>query len=408
MKKHLFILLVCSLSISAFCQTNDYVFYTSNNDKFTLYLNNVKQNTTANNNVKATNISGKNVAIRVDFERSGVPDFKRTLAISETNKEVKIQLVKGREDIYSMKIISKTARIVASPASSSSSAFPNTETREEQDKHGNHNNGHGNNHNNNGHGNNGYGNNHNNGGYGNNGHGNNHGNAYNNQPGVSDNSRCNIAMRQSDFNTFRNQISARPFDNTRLTVAKQACMHNCLTADQIANICRLFSYESTRLNFAKYAYDYCYDRYRYFLVGRAFVNSASVDELNRYISSRYQVTAPNHNPYGNNGGYIQCDNPYCRYFMNDYDFNDLRNMINNTPYSSTKMTIAKQACSSNCMSSEQIREICRLFSFDSDRLEYAKFAYDYCYDRRNYYKVNEVFAFSYSINELNRYISNRN
>ena len=91
--------------------------------------------------------------------------------------------------------------------------------------------------------------------------------------------------------------------------------------------------------------------------------------------------------------------------MSDQDFSELRKMINNTPYSSTKMTIAKQACMATCISAEQVREICRLFSFDSDRLTFAKFAFDHCYDRRNYFKVNEVFTFTSSVEELNRYIN---
>ena len=191
-----------------------------------------------------------------------------------------------------------------------------------------------------------------------------------------------------------------------MTVAKQACRYNCMTSDQIRDLCKEFSYESSRLDFAKYAFDYCYDRYRYYIVGQAFTYSSSVDQLNRYITNQM---ASNQNPYGgyNNGGYgyFQSDNPDCHYIMTEPDFNDLCKMINNTPYSSTKMTIAKQACSITCISAEQVREICRLFSFDSDRLTFAKYAFDHCYDRRNYFKVNDVFTFTSSVNELNRYIN---
>ena len=35
----------------------------------------------------------------------------------------------------------------------------------------------------------------------------------------------------------------------------------------------------------------------------------------------------------------------------------------------------------------------------------AKYAFDHCYDRRNYFKVNDVFTFTSSVNELNRYIN---
>lgn len=414
--------ILCLLVLAGIAQNNDFVFYTDNGDKFTLYLNNVKQNATAATNVKAENISGKSISVRVVFERSGVPTFSRTMSVSSNDKEIKVQLVKGRENVYTMKTVSTTDRHHSSSNNNSTTVVKgNSGSNETKDNghggnggHGNNNGGHGNNnggHGNNGHGNGGHGNggygnnNHGNGGYGNGGYGNN--GYWNNGYGPTDNPRCHFPMQQNDFNSLRSQVRARYFDSSRMTVAKQACRYNCMTSDQIRDLCKEFAYESNRLDFAKYAFEYCYDRYRYYIVGQAFTYSSSVDQLNRYITNQM---ANYQQPYGgyNNGGYFQSDNPNCHYIMSDHDFSDLRQMINNTPYSSTKMTIAKQACSATCISAEQVREICRLFTFDSDRLTFAKYAYDHCYDRRNYFKVNEVFTFSSSVSELNRYINQHN
>ena len=409
--------ILCLLVLAGIAQNNDFVFYTDNGDKFTLYLNNVKQNATAATNVKAENISGKSISVRVVFERSGVPTFSRTMSVSSNDKEIKVQLVKGRENVYTMKTVSTTDRHHSSSNNNSTTVVKGSNgSNETKDNghggnggHGNNNGGHGNN--NGGHGNNGHGNGgHGNGGYGNNNHGNGgYGNNgyWNNGYGPTDNPRCHFPMQQNDFNSLRSQVRARYFDSSRMTVAKQACRYNCMTSDQIRDLCKEFAYESNRLDFAKYAFEYCYDRYRYYIVGQAFTYSSSVDQLNRYITNQM---ASYQQPYGgyNNGGYFQSDNPNCHYIMSDHDFSDLRQMINNTPYSSTKMTIAKQACSATCISAEQVREICRLFTFDSDRLTFAKYAYDHCYDRRNYFKVNEVFTFSSSVSELNRYINQHN
>lgn len=414
--------ILCLLVLAGIAQNNDFVFYTDNGDKFTLYLNNVKQNATAATNVKAENISGKSISVRVVFERSGVPTFSRTMSVSSNDKEIKVQLVKGRENVYTMKTVSTTDRHHSSSNNNSTTVVKGSNgSNETKDNghggnggHGNNNGGHGNNnggHGNNGHGNGGHGNggygnnNHGNGGYGNGGYGNN--GYWNNGYGPTDNPRCHFPMQQNDFNSLRSQVRARYFDSSRMTVAKQACRYNCMTSDQIRDLCKEFAYESNRLDFAKYAFEYCYDRYRYYIVGQAFTYSSSVDQLNRYITNQM---ANYQQPYGgyNNGGYFQSDNPNCHYIMSDHDFSDLRQMINNTPYSSTKMTIAKQACSATCISAEQVREICRLFTFDSDRLTFAKYAYDHCYDRRNYFKVNEVFTFSSSVSELNRYINQHN
>ncbi len=427
MKQIALFILLSLITILGLAQTNDFVFFTDNSDKFTLYINNEKQNTTAVNNVKAENISGKNVSVKIVFERSGVPTLNKTLSVNSDNKEIKIQLIKGREDVYSFKTISTTSRDSDKSSYDNNSVTKGNGSSETKDNghgnnnHGNHGNGnHGNG--NHGYGNNGYGNN----GYGNNGHGNNgYGNYGNNghgnvghpggypnvgypagQYGPSDNAYCHTPMNDNDFNYLRSSVKSKSFDSSRLTLAKQACKNNCMRAEQIAGLCKLFSYESSKLEFAKYAYEYCFDRRNYYKVGQAFSYSSSVDELNNFIFNHPINNIPPQGYYPQMPG-IQCDNANCRYFMSDADFSEMKRMINKTPFSSTKMSIAKQACTNNCMSAEQIREICRLFTFDSDRLTFAKYAFDYCYDRRNYYKVSDVFSFSSSITELNRYINDR-
>ena len=46
----------------------------------------------------------------------------------------------------------------------------------------------------------------------------------------------------------------------------------------------------------------------------------------------------------------------------------------------------------------------RLFNFEASKLDFAKFAYKYTYDQKNYYKVNDAFEFESSISELTTFI----
>ena len=48
-----------------------------------------------------------------------------------------------------------------------------------------------------------------------------------------------------------------------------------------------------------------------------------------------------------------------------------------------------------------------LFTFEDNRLQFAKFAYERTYDVGNYYKVNNAFTFENSMDELNEYIDSR-
>ncbi len=94
----------------------------------------------------------------------------------------------------------------------------------------------------------------------------------------------------------------------------------------------------------------------------------------------------------------------CPWPMSEQDFASAKQSINSKSFEDSKLTIAKQITSSNCLLCSQIKEIMGLFSFEDSRLEFAKFAYDYVYDLNNYYKLNDAFTFESSIEELDEYV----
>jgi hypothetical protein len=97
----------------------------------------------------------------------------------------------------------------------------------------------------------------------------------------------------------------------------------------------------------------------------------------------------------------------CPYPMTDLDFRDMKQSVASNSFEESKLNIAKQVASSNCLFSSEVKEIMELFSFESSRLEFAKFAYRYTFDVGNYYKVNGAFQFESSIEELNKYIDGK-
>lgn len=104
----------------------------------------------------------------------------------------------------------------------------------------------------------------------------------------------------------------------------------------------------------------------------------------------------------------ESDNHYkgCRgtMSMSANEFNNAVATIHKQSFSDTKVSTAKAICESNCLSSSQISSICKEFSFEDAKLDFAKYAYDKCTDPKNYFNVNNVFSFSSSVEELNEYI----
>ena len=93
--------------------------------------------------------------------------------------------------------------------------------------------------------------------------------------------------------------------------------------------------------------------------------------------------------------------------MKDKDFNDAVQVISSKAFESTKIDISKQILDNNTVTSEQVKQILQLFSFDDSKLEVAKYAYDKTCDKSNYYKVYDAFSFESSIQTLKNYITNR-
>lgn len=93
--------------------------------------------------------------------------------------------------------------------------------------------------------------------------------------------------------------------------------------------------------------------------------------------------------------------------MNSAEFSDACGSIRSKSFSDSKMTLAKQIVKGHCVNSVQVRDMAKLFSFEDDRLEFAKFAYPYTVDQNHYYKVNDAFTFESTIEELDEYIHGR-
>jgi hypothetical protein len=89
------------------------------------------------------------------------------------------------------------------------------------------------------------------------------------------------------------------------------------------------------------------------------------------------------------------------------DFSDLKKTIASKTFEDTKMTIAKQVVGQQCLFTSQVKEILQLFTFEESKLDFAKYAWTYTYDRGNYFKVNDVFTFETSTEELNAYIQSQ-
>jgi hypothetical protein len=90
-------------------------------------------------------------------------------------------------------------------------------------------------------------------------------------------------MSPQDFYQLKYSISCKSFDNTKLTIAKQALMGNYLTSAQVSELASLMTFENTKLELAKFAYARTIDKQNYYIVNNVFTFESTIDELTDYI-----------------------------------------------------------------------------------------------------------------------------
>lgn len=97
----------------------------------------------------------------------------------------------------------------------------------------------------------------------------------------------------------------------------------------------------------------------------------------------------------------------CWQAMNSYDFSNAKNLVKKESFEDNKMQIAQQFTRKNCLSLSQVKEIATLFTFEENKFEYVKFAYDFCLEKSNYYQLNDIFTFSATKDDFNEFLKDK-
>lgn len=111
--------------------------------------------------------------------------------------------------------------------------------------------------------------------------------------------------------------------------------------------------------------------------------------------------------HGNHDGHDHGRGCNKRYAMSPADFNSALATIKKQSFEDSKLKTAKQVVSANCLNTTQVMQIANLFSFEENKLDFAKYAYDFCIEPQSYYKLNGMFSFSSNADELSDYVQSR-
>ena len=97
------------------------------------------------------------------------------------------------------------------------------------------------------------------------------------------------------------------------------------------------------------------------------------------------------------------DNNYSQAMTNN-DFAQAKESLRREWFENTRLETAKQVIDRNYFTSQQVKEMVLLFTFENNRLDIAKYAFGKTVDKGNYFVINDAFTFNNNKEALKEYI----
>jgi hypothetical protein len=341
MKKTM-ILLAAFMTIAwtATAQTYNLVLFSEDGENFYAFVNGVKQNEKPLSNVKITGLNSEALNVRLEFENKALPKLKQNM-IPEPGFEHTVRIKKSMKGEFKMQYFGKVA-IADAPKSGASEVAYHT----------------------------------------------------------GDNSSQSYNTSSGNNESFNNSTNVNATDNgggyTTVTTTSTTTQTNGEPESVFMNV----GVNGINVNVNAGTGT------------TGTVKSSTTKTVTSTTSTSYNsITSTNSNP-GNTQVRSQDQtqsqavntNKGCAGAMPEASYAKMKKSVEDKPFSDTKMSTAKLATKNNCMSVAQVKGICALFSMDEDKLTYAKYAYDYSMEKGNYYQVGEIFSFSSTTDDFNKFL----
>ena len=379
MKKLLSLLILPSLIFfNANAQNNDLVIFAEEATPFYLVMNGIKQNEKAETNVKITDIQTTNNSVKIIFENQSIPVLSKTIYFDTINTQYSYRIISTKKKGYKLRGFDRTPkanvpqnnnattiiyRTVNAPPSKTVVKETVTTTTSTDN---------------------------------------------------IDNANVNVNMGESNINMNVN-MNDNMDDEENVNMNMSVNMNVGAQSDPVNS-------ENVSLNMNVNVNDNMDMNHEENINMNMNVSGNNLDNVETTSYSSTTTTTTTTTSWGdntytesttttNNGWEDDSNLGNSSSFSNtDCEVQNVERILNaieNESFNDDKMMVAKQATNKKCLSVQQIKQIMDKFSFEDNKLEFAKSAYSNCLNKDEYYMVNESFTFSSSKSELNDYISNQ-
>ena len=183
------------------------------------------------------------------------------------------------------------------------------------------------------------------------------------------------------------------YDSNRLSMADMIfSTGGFMTTEQVIRSAKAFDYDSNRVKFLINAYRNCVDRYNYYMVLGTLDYSSSREKVIKYVLEEKED--------------MLRETDAVRRVSNS-DMSAIIKALKNETYDSTREKLAKMIACGSLLTSRQIADMAKTFTYESNKQRFLEYAYQFCSDPLNYLVAVETLKYSSDRNELMRFISRR-
>ena len=183
------------------------------------------------------------------------------------------------------------------------------------------------------------------------------------------------------------------YDSNRLKMADMVfSTGGFMTTEQIIRTAKAFDYDSNRVKFLMNAYRNCVDRHNYYMVLRTLDYSSSREKVIKFVIEEKEDMLRETDMV---------------FKISNSDMSAILKALKNETYDSTREKLAKMIACGSLLTTRQIADMAKTFTYESNKQRFLEYAYQFCADPQNYVLAVETLKYSSDRNELMRFISGR-
>jgi hypothetical protein len=202
-------------------------------------------------------------------------------------------------------------------------------------------------------------------------------------PAGSQNPNCQRPLDMTSFQALLRKLTTAPDDRSRASQLLNTTQ--CMMTAQIIQLTSSIQDENIKVDVLKRLMPLVYDIENY----NQAANSLSSNNRNLFLAF---LQNPNQSPTN---------------AVSEVDYNNFLTAIKNQSFEKDKESYIKTYMKNAYLTTAQIKTIVALLTYDSSKLDIAKFFFTNCVDKQNYFNVAEIMQFSSSKNDLKDYVKGK-